>query len=165
MKRSLLLDADVVIDLHRLELFEAISKPYNIKVTRKVFEEVKYFRKGKSKVRIDISQKVTIIDAVDADYLPIVLGEARKARLTINGGEATSLGYLLQNEEDILLCLFDGAAIKLAAYMNLEERLVSLEKAFRNAGHHPKLYLQHPESKFRDFIKEGKELRIYDMKF
>ena len=163
MKRSLLLDADVVIDLHRLELYEQISGPYDIKVTREVFGEVKYFRRGNTKVPIDISQKVTIIEEVDVDCLRIVWEEAGKAKLSVNPGEATLIAYLLRGEEDILLCLLDGAAIKLIAYMNLEVKSISLEKAFQDVGHRPRLYQKHSESKFRDFIKQGKELRIYDM--
>ncbi len=45
MKKLLLLDADVVIDLHTLELFEKISRSYNVYVTRKVFEEANRYPK------------------------------------------------------------------------------------------------------------------------
>ncbi len=43
MKKLLLLDADVVIDLHSLGLFEKMSKSYNLFVTREVFEEAKNY--------------------------------------------------------------------------------------------------------------------------
>ncbi len=42
MRKLLLLDADVVIDLHALSLFGKIRKTYDISLTRDVFEEAKY---------------------------------------------------------------------------------------------------------------------------
>jgi len=39
MRRLLLLDADVIIDLHALGLFRKINKAYNIYLTRNVFKE------------------------------------------------------------------------------------------------------------------------------
>ena len=44
MRKSLLLDADVIIDLHSLGLFERISKAYDICLTRNVFEEARYYK-------------------------------------------------------------------------------------------------------------------------
>jgi hypothetical protein len=38
MKKLLLLDADVIIDLHALGLFEKIAKTYDVHVTRTVFQ-------------------------------------------------------------------------------------------------------------------------------
>lgn len=162
--KKLLLDADVIIDLHRLHLFEKIRKAYEIKVTRKVFNEVKYYREGNKKVSIDISQKVTIIEDVDVEYLQVVQKESRNAKLTIDSGEATLIAYILQGKENILLCLFDKAAIKLISYMGLDRKSISLEKAFKSAGHHPRLYPKYSESSFRKSITEGKVLKVYDTK-
>jgi hypothetical protein len=50
MKKLLLLDADVVIDLHSLGFFEKMSRSYNLLVTRKVFEEAKFYRKRNQKI-------------------------------------------------------------------------------------------------------------------
>ena len=42
MKKLLLLDADVVIDLHSLGLFGKMIKSYDLFVTRQVFEEANF---------------------------------------------------------------------------------------------------------------------------
>ena len=42
MRKLLLLDADVIIDLHALGLFGKINKAYDICLTRNVFEEARY---------------------------------------------------------------------------------------------------------------------------
>jgi predicted nucleic acid-binding protein len=160
MKKLLLLDADVVIDLHSLGLFEKISKSYSLFVTREVFEEAKFYKKRNQKIPIKIREKVTLIDDIKVECLAVVRKEAREARLAIDSGESTSIAYILQRESDIALCLCDKAAIKLMAYMNLEQNSISVEKALKNAGHHTKLYPRHFESTYNASINEGKALRI-----
>jgi len=46
MRKLLLLDADVIIDLHTLGLFGKISKAYDACLTRNVFEEAREARLG-----------------------------------------------------------------------------------------------------------------------
>lgn len=134
MRRLLLLDADVIIDLHTLGLFAKISKAYNINLTRNVFEEAKYYKKGGAKIDIDI-KGVTIIENVDLESLSKVEEGAKEARLAIDPGESTSIACLIQTKEKITFCSCDQAAIKLISYMVLEQKAISLEKALRNAGH------------------------------
>ena len=64
MRRSLLLDADVVIDLHTLGLFGKISNAYDICLTQDVFAEAKYYKKDGIKIDIDI-KNVAIIQNID----------------------------------------------------------------------------------------------------
>jgi hypothetical protein len=90
MKKLLLLDADVVIDLHSLGLFERMRQAYDLHLTKKVLEEAKYYRKGNAKVPINIKNKVTIIDDISVAGLRKVQEEAQEARLTIDPGEAMS---------------------------------------------------------------------------
>jgi len=42
------------IDLHILGLFGKISKTYDICLTRNVFEEARYYKKGVAKIDFDI---------------------------------------------------------------------------------------------------------------
>jgi len=160
MKKLLLLDADVVIDLHTLELFDKICGAYDVKVTKQVFDEVKYYPKNGIKRPINISNEVQVINDIDVDFLKMIQREEREARLTIQLGEKTSIAYLLQAKEDITLCLVDKAAIKIVSYMDLNNKTVSLEKALRKAGHHTKLFPRHLETSFRKCIEEGKVLRL-----
>ena len=160
MRRLLLLDADVVIDLHALGLFEKIGKAYDVCLTRNVFEEARYYKKDGVRIDIDIKD-VTIIENVDFESLRKVQREAREAMLAIDPGESTSIAYLAQTEEEITFCSCDQAAIKLISYLELEQKSISLEKALRSAGYHgKKLYPRHLEKNFEAYIKEGKALRI-----
>jgi len=160
MRKLLLLDADVIIDLYTLGLFGKISKAYDINLTREVFEEARYFKKDGAKFDIDLKD-VTIINNVDLESLRKVQREAKEARLGIDPGESTSIAYLIQTDEEITFCSCDQAAIKLISYMELESKSISLEKSLRSAGHHGiKLYPRHLESTFKSAVNEGKTLRI-----
>jgi len=46
MKKLLLLDADVIIDLHTLDLFERILRTYDVYVTRTVLKEARFFKRA-----------------------------------------------------------------------------------------------------------------------
>jgi hypothetical protein len=160
MRKLLLLDADVVIDLHTLGLFGKIGKTYDVCLTRSVFEEVDYYKKNGVKISIDIKD-TAIIENVDLENLIMVQREAKEARLGIDAGETMSIAYLTQTEDDVSFCTCDKAAIKLISYMELEQRAISLEKALRSTGYYEKnLYLRHLEKTFKSAIKEGKTLRV-----
>jgi len=161
MKRLLLLDADVVIDLHSLGLFEKICRAYDVYVTQEVYEEATYFKKGGSKNPINIADKVTVIKNVDLEGLEKVEKAAKEARLVIDPGESTSIAYINQSEGEIIFCSCDKAAIKLISYMELEQKSISLERALRDIGYHKRnLYPRHYEKTFKICINEGKALRI-----
>ena len=72
MKKLLLLDADVVIDLHTLGLFDRIIKGYQIHVTKTVLSEASYFKSGGARNKIAISDRVTIIENVAVEHLQTV---------------------------------------------------------------------------------------------
>ena len=161
MKKLLLLDADVIIDLHTLGLFEKITKTYEVYVTRTVLSEAEYFKRGGKKHKIDISDIVTVISDVDLDSLKKVQGEAKESRLGIDPGELESIAYLSNAEEEVTFCTCDKAAIKLISYMELETKSISVEKAVKGAGHYKKnLYPRHFEKMFKECINDGKVLRV-----
>lgn len=160
MRKLLLLDADVVIDLHTLGLFGKISKAYCVCLTRSVFEEARYYKKDGAKIEIDIKD-AAIIEDVDFESLKKVQTEAKEARLGIDPGESMSIAYLIQTEKEITFCTCDRAAIKLISYLELEQKSISLEKALKITGYHEKrLYPRHLEKTFKAAVKEGKTLRI-----
>ena len=161
MKKLLLLDADVVIDLHTLGVFDRISRGFDIHITKTVLDEAQYFKSGGTKTRIHIRDRVTVIEDVTLGYLQAVREEATEARLGIDPGELEAIACLMQEDEGLLFCTCDRAAIKLLAFMNLEGRSVSFEKVLRSTGYQKRnLYPRHWEETFTECIREGKALRI-----
>ena len=102
MKKLLLLDADVVIDLHSLGLFEKISRSYHLFVTREVFEEAKFYRKRNQKIPIKIREKVTLIDDIKVECLAEVQKEAREARRGHGRTRRTALRAQGQQDPGVL---------------------------------------------------------------
>lgn len=161
MKKLLLLDADVVIDLHTLGLFDRIVTGYQIHLTKTVLSEASYFKSGGSRTKIDIRDRVTVIENVAVENLQTVRNEAKEARLGIDPGELEAIACLIQDDEGLIFCTCDQAAIKLLSFMNLEGRSVSTEKALRATGYHKKnIYPRHWEKTFTECIREGKTLRM-----
>ena len=151
MRKLLLLDADVIIDLHALGLFGKINKAYDICLTRNVFEEARYYKKDGAKIDIDI-KGATIIENVDLESLRKVQREAKEARLGIDPGESTSIAYLIQTDEQITFCSCDKAAIMLISHMELEQKSISLEKTLRNAGYHEKNLYPRPRLPYSELF-------------
>jgi len=164
MKKLLLLDADVIIDLHTLGLFEKMTKAYNIEVTLPVLREAKFYKLGQKRISIDIRNQVNVIENIEIDSLQEIQEKAKRAMLVIDPGEATSIAYLIQSQRSTF-CSCDKAAIILISFMDLESRSISLEKALRDVGHHTRLYPRHLESNFKECIREGKILKIQRTEF
>ena len=77
MRKLLLLDADVIIDLHTLGLFRKISNAYDICLTRNVFREAIYYKKDGTKIDIDI-KNVVIIKNVGLESLKKCKGKQKR---------------------------------------------------------------------------------------
>lgn len=161
MKKLLLLDADVIIDLHTLGLFDRINKSFEVYITKTVLDEALYFKSGGAKIKINIRNRVTVIENVALEHLEMVRSEAKQARLGIDPGETEAVACLMQEGKNLIFCTCDQAAIKLLAFMNLEERSLSFEKALRSTGYQKKnLYPRHWEKTFAECVLSGKALRI-----
>jgi hypothetical protein len=159
MKKLLLLDADVIIDLHTFDLFSELGKSYELIATDIVISEVKFFKKDGYVYPLDISQTITSINDVDIGNISIVTEEGKLAGLMINPGETSSIAYLLQTE-DVLFCTCDIAAISLCAFMDLENRVISLETAFRNTHKNKKLLIRHSYESLKKALKNGSVLKV-----
>ncbi len=107
-------------------------------------------------------KKLLLLDAdVDIDSLMHVQNEAKEARLGIDPGELESIAYMRNAKEEVIFCTCDAAAIKLIAYMELDNRSISVEKALRDGGYRKRnLYPRHYQKTHERRIKEGKTLRV-----
>lgn len=69
MKRSLLLDADVVIDLYTLDLIRKMARSYDLKATSEVLREAKFFRRGEERITIDLGERLTQAPTFEGEIL------------------------------------------------------------------------------------------------
>ena len=112
-----------------------IGRGFEIHVTKTVLDEAQYYKSSGTKTRIHIRDRVTSDRRCDVGvYLQAVREEATEARLGIDPGELGSHRLPDEDDEGLVFCTCDRAAIKLLAFMNLEERSVSFEKVLRSTG-------------------------------
>ncbi len=69
MQKLLLLDADVIIDLHVMNLFNKLSKSYAVMVTSEVLREANYYKKGGRRLPINIENIVLLITLLTGELL------------------------------------------------------------------------------------------------
>lgn len=164
----LLLDADVIIDLHRLGIWKHVIKNHHIHIPSIILRrEIYYYEDDKGqrcfisleqeigKVIKEISCSAEELLNFKAQFDPIFQEE-------IHDGEIEAL-TLLKKNEDLILCTCDHAAIKALALLDLFEQGISFENLLKKTGIRKKLVYKHTEKRFRKFLSEGSIMRIQDI--
>lgn len=141
MRRLLLLDADVVIGLHELGLWNAALNCCQIYLAGTVIQEIKhYWNPAGEKVLIDLIPQITSGKIVELDGSPEtqaeILGRLRKPSLDgLHAGELESIAIIYAGEmEDLQFCIKERAAMKAVAFLDLKERAISVEQALRDGN-------------------------------
>ena len=161
-----LLDADVIIDLLGLNIFDKLVKIHQVHVASTVVGEVRFYRRDGKKVAIDFHKVYVGTDRVkEALASTEELGEIVKVlpeikREVIHPGELESIAILLR-EESLTLCSCDAATIRVLPLFDLPERGVSTETLLRKSGLlKPGLQERHTEEYFRNNLRIGQKERI-----
>ena len=143
--RLRLLDANVVLELHRLGLWEVVVEGCEILLARTVVEESKYFetRDGRQE-RIDLGR------AIESEQLTVVevdLGVVRqfRERFTrtflerLDPGELESLAYLVEVDKACRISSADAIVWRTLGALALGEQGLSLEEILNAVGQTRKL--------------------------
>ena len=170
-----LLDADVIIDLMSLGLFDTLVDRHEIYVATSVSNEVKSHKKSywddKSKVSISFreqyieNERIKELDATVSETEELVTSRMPPLWVnTIHMGEIESL-TILKKEEELIFCTCDAAAIRALPFLDASERGISLENLIAQSGlKKVKLDIKHTEEYFQNNLKIGKERWIEDFK-
>ena len=134
-----LLDADVIIKLLEIDVFDNLVAMHDLHVASTVVDEVKYYRRGRQKFPVNFRQqyinsgRVTETTAT-AEEMQVVLRRLPVLRQQgVHAGEIESLAVLVR-EEDLTRCSFDSAAIRALPFLDVNERAVSAERLLRTSG-------------------------------
>jgi hypothetical protein len=160
-----LLDADVIIKLLELDVFDRLADKHELHVAATVVDEVKYYRRDGQKVPVDFrsayvaSGRVVEATATVAQMQDIINRLPLLKQQVIHAGELESLAVLVQRE-DLTLCTFDAAAIRTLPFLDASDRSVSAERLLQSSGlklspgH--KLDVRLTEEYFRSNLEHGK---------
>lgn len=165
--RFLLLDANVVIQLFELGLWERIVQSCEILLARTVAErEASFFFDADGH-----QQLINLTDDISANRITVVemplssikLFMARFDRLyleRLDPGETESLAYLDSSADECLICSSDAIVFRVLAQLSLVERGLSLEEILKTIGLGRSLPSQFTKQ-FRDqWTKRGQQEKI-----
>jgi hypothetical protein len=160
----LLLDADVIIDLHKLGLWKQITKSHKVFIPSIILhKEVYYYEDESGHHPIDLEKEIGItFSELSCSVQELMSFKERFDRVfqeELHDGEKEAL-VLLQKQEDLLLCTCDYAAIKALALLDLAEHGISFENLLKKSGVSKKLDYKHTEKRFKKMLSEGSIMRI-----
>jgi len=162
----LLLDADVIIDLHSLGHWDRITKIHQVYVPSIILHKEIYYYQDSAGNRHPISLENEVgnsIHEIACDPAEI-FGFSEKFdsafQTEIHVGEKEAL-ILLSKNERLKFCTCDKSAIKALALLDLAQRGISFEKLLKTSGFSTKK-LEHRQSEiyFKRWLKEGSIMKI-----
>lgn len=132
-----LLDADVIIDLLSLDVFDRLASSHEIFAASTVIDEVRFFKRSDEKYSVDLQQQYVSSGLVkELSASPDEIKEVLTAKLpainheNIDPGELESLA-ILSREEGLTFCICDAAAIKALPFLDLSDRGISVESLLK----------------------------------
>jgi hypothetical protein len=162
--RLWLLDADVIIKLLELEVFDQLAGKRQLHVASTVADEVKYYRQKGQKIPVNFRQTYIIAGIVSevAATLEEIQDVMRRLpplkQQALDAGEIESLATLLKHRE-LTFCTFDAAAIRALPFLDVASQAISAERLLKLSGltlspsHKPDVRLS--DEYFRNNLEHG----------
>ncbi len=161
----LLLDADVIIDLHRLAIWGQITKDHKVHIPSIVLHKEVYYYEDNNGIRhyIDLEKEIEVtineLSCTAEELLSFKNEFDRVFQEELHDGEKEAL-ILLQKKDDLVLCTCDHAAIKALALLDLSDQAISFESMLKKAGINKKLEFKHTEKRFKKILSESSIMKI-----
>jgi len=162
---TVLLDADAIIDLHRFHIWDQIVDKNKIYISSIILRHEVYFYEDYKGIRHnidllkDIGLKFHEISISSEELKKFSQQFDRVFEPELHEGEKEAL-KILQDNNEILFCTFDKAAIKAMALLGKREQGISLEKLLKSSGIAKKIEFKHTEKYFKKYLDEGSIMRI-----
>ncbi len=159
---SLLLDADIVIELHRMGIWHKFIACNQVTLPSSVFEEAHCYRNKKGRIhptnlRSDLKaarilkKEATAIEvaSVQNQFAPVLAPY-------LHTGELEAIAILQKEKTPTMkFCTADGTAWWATVLLDLGDRLISCEEALKQSGLMRSVHNKLSEKRFK------KELRVY----
>lgn len=159
----LLLDANVVICLFEIGIWEKVIGRCEVYLARTVMGEAEYYEDaGGKKHSIDlkpyeISGKVAVVDVVTSDLKEFKGRFSPEYLEKLDPGETESLAYLLSGHLDHALCSSDPIVFRVLGASAMSERGISLEEVLGHIGMGRKLRGPYTKQFRERWTKQGFE--------
>ena len=160
-----LLDADVIIDLHRFNIWNNIVSKNKVYISSIILRREVYFYKDVN----DVKHRIELLKNVASKFLEIsISSEELKEFLQkfdpvfegeLDEGETEAL-KIIHDNSNFLFCTCDKAAIKAIALVGRSKQGISFERLLKFSGITKNLEPKHTEKCFKRYLKEGSIMRI-----
>ena len=134
--QRVLVDTMVVIEAHRIGCWNALLHSFQMETVEQcIVECATGYRRRKGYVALDqqrLRSQIKVHEVTDVMRAGLLVADPGAA--FIDAGERDLLSYAMTQEEVLLLCSPDKAAISSAFRLNLFNRLVALEELALVAG-------------------------------
>ncbi len=160
-----LLDADVIIDLHRFGIWEQILKKNQVNISSTILRQEAYFFEDDQDRRHNIDlikdagtkfQEVSIEATIMRDFIKQF---DRNIQEELHAGELEALS-IIQKDKNLHFCTADKMAIKVIALMGSRNQGISFEDLLKTSGIAKKLAYKHTNVYFKKYLDEGSIMRI-----
>ena len=138
--KLLILDANVVIELHEIGLWAAVVEKYEVHLSRIVAEEeVRYFHGSRRDEVISLAGdlragRVHVFD-VETEGIRRFRNRFEPTYFErLDPGEAESLAFLLLSDQSFLISSADSIVYKVLGNLRIGEQGISLEEVLRQIG-------------------------------
>jgi hypothetical protein len=165
--RFLLLDANVVIHLFELGLWEQFLEKCDVLLAQTVAEREArfFFDKDGQQHGIDLSRDIaekclTIVEVTPPDLKGFFDRFDPSYLDRLDPGEAESLAYLVESKDPCQICSSDAIVFRVLAQFALEERGLSLEEILQRIGLGRSLPRQFTKQFRAQWTTRGQEERI-----
>lgn len=138
--RLLLLDANVVLELHSKNLWSPIVERCELLIARMVLEESMFYMDDlDEKVYVDLApdEAASRLRVVDVDLPTINAFRSRFRRLFLekmDDGEQEALAYLVEVNQECLISSADAVVWRTLGLLGLGEQGISLEEILAKVG-------------------------------
>jgi hypothetical protein len=178
---SLLLDANVIIKLHELKIWDKFFSVNKVHVPSSIIRDRRginepgeahcaFLEKGE-RIDYDLRSDVAEGKIIEVHCDPFEIKRVQDKLDSLNGpniqmGELESITYLVKGEKaDIKFCTADKSAIKSLWFLKIEKYAISLETALKKCGLYRELKDQFSEKRFKSWMREAEIERIYNINF
>lgn len=163
--RLLLLDANVVLKLHELGIWETILDRCEVVLAETVVSESKFYTKGDHDVRItwdaQIAAKQVRVVSVPIDVLQRFRSRFKGPFLErLDAGEAESLAYLCEVDSSALIASADLIVWRVLGALGMRDQGLSLEEVLAKLGLGRKLDYQFTHAARDEWTSKGFAERI-----
>lgn len=163
--KLLILDANVVIYLHELHLWDRLLFRQEVYLAHTVVQEVKYYRTPGADKIIRLSEetpqgRVNILEQTPTQLKQFFDRFDLRYREVLDDGEAESLAYLVHSQEEYLICSGDAIVFRILGLLGRSEQGVSLEEVLQNVGLGRAVEKQFTKQFREKHTKQGEQDRV-----